>query len=390
VFSFERSMVLLIVCLAVLAWPAAVSAAVDRCREEGGRTVVETSRLRVYAKGPEKWGERVYVCRRTTGRVRFLAGGDDSFTVEGVVVRGWFVKYESRSDGKYGDVTLDVIVVNEGSGRTVHEWGFAQYRSDAREPLPPRALEVHGERLRVDGVYAFLVGGVEPAVGDPRRNEVHVGYHGRERALARSETIDPASFEADDVRVGWKQDGYRTSAELPRLPSRNRCPHVSQPDARSPAAVMWVASGTVFGCRFDAGRTFAMERIYDNKAVPARIAGRYGVFPDAAYDHYESRYLLLNVQLWDMKHRKRVRLPSFETRFSSNGDVSDLELRATGSFALILTNPWDTTAEVWLVPRVGRVLLLDRGPDIDPTSLARTGSRVSWTSRGQTREATLP
>jgi hypothetical protein len=98
----------------------------------------------------------------------------------------------------------------------------------------------------------------------------------------------------------------------------------------------------------------------------------------------------LDVQLWDLKRRRQVRAPRFDSRFDGNPRVADLELRSTGSFALTLRGEGTSTTEVWLVPPRGHVRLLDHGYRIDATSLVREGRTVVWTNAGTQRRARLP
>jgi hypothetical protein len=167
-------------------------------------TEAQEKRVRVYSSGGSA-GRRFYACYRPTGRSRFLAREEIDTSVGGFKIRGRFLKYENGSDGRYGDVDLEVVVTDASTGLDEARWSFASYRAG---DLPPIGLGVLGERLRGDGAYAFLVSGVDETVGGPRAYEVHWAHEPRQRMLARSETIDPNSFDASGDFIRWR-DGDR-------------------------------------------------------------------------------------------------------------------------------------------------------------------------------------
>jgi hypothetical protein len=185
--------------------PAAPAWATTRCKDEGGTTKAQNRQVRVYSyrDGDQR---QFAACLKRTGRVRFLGKAGFRNGLGRIVLRGRYVKWEDFSNS-YGDVTLDVSVLDVARGRYTG-WSFTSMSPPMYDVRP---LQILGERLKPNGSYAFAVGGFD----DPWPARTYAVYRrdsrGRKR-LDKSPDIDPDSFRATRTRLRWVRGGVVRTA----------------------------------------------------------------------------------------------------------------------------------------------------------------------------------
>jgi hypothetical protein len=115
-----------------------------------------------------------------------------------------------------------------------------------------------------------------------------------------------------------------------------------------------------------------------------------------AYSEFHSGREITTSEVWRLdlrtgRHRLIWEAGSFRPPFEVSAFVTDLELRRTGGVAWVAVLHREGTPsnyEVWKADVAGRALL-DSGPEIDPDSLALSGSILYWMNAGAPRTATL-
>jgi hypothetical protein len=118
-----------------------------------------------------------------------------------------------------------------------------------------------------------------------------------------------------------------------------------------------------------------------------RVAGRFVAFGVFYQDRSSGNQPLSSVEVWDLKRRKRFHVHDIDVAPVLDPSLADLELRATGSAAYIVTAE-NYSPHVWRLAKTPK--LLDEASDTDPWSLRREGDTVYWTSGSRERHARLP
>ena len=123
-----------------------------------------------------------------------------------------------------------------------------------------------------------------------------------------------------------------------------------------------------------------------------RIAGRFVAFDSGGYDKNEP---LIYLSVIDALSGKRVQageaLAGGEEPPDGRADkgITDIELRPNGSVAWIVQNPF-RSPPLYEVNIIGKdVRNADLGDDIEPRSLALSGSTLYWTRGGVPRSTAL-
>jgi len=141
----------------------------------------------------------------------------------------------------------------------------------------------------------------------------------------------------------------------------------------------------VYGCRYRVGRPWRLGDSYDaghdiSEIDPMQVRGRFLVYRDF-YEHYSDTAAGITVRdLTTGRRMHRFDRPSYA--------VAGAVLDRHGSVAWIGQLP-DRSYEVRRADRQGENTRLDAGPAIEPSSLALSGSTVSWRNGGATKTAPL-
>ena len=157
--------------------------------------------------------------------------------------------------------------------------------------------------------------------------------------------------------------------------------------ASTSRAVVWNEADRTFGCLRSTGRRVVLSSDSDEQVVRARVAGRFVAFGVDDYDKYDDTVYLGRVELWDLRSRRRVRLLTDRIPAGYNPVLRDMELRATGSAACMITT--NDGAEVWLLA-ASALRRVDRAATIDPKSLRRSATRAMWKNGDSRRSVRLP
>jgi hypothetical protein len=148
----------------------------------------------------------------------------------------------------------------------------------------------------------------------------------------------------------------------------------------------------VYGCVFGSTRRTRLGREYTSSDSDAGVwvAGLHG--SRVGYAKVES----LDLDFWtakvtDLRRRRTIR------RLRRSGQLDDLLMTPAGSLALIHdtrgsyreANAGPDFVQSYFVTKVERdgTTMLDRGPHVDPGSLASAPHRLYWTRRGEPRTA---
>ena len=158
---------------------------------------------------------------------------------------------------------------------------------------------------------------------------------------------------------------------------------------RTRAVRIFRKNGKTYGCHLDRGRAYALgdhPDLVDVGLYHFRAAG-----PVVAYEllKQDRQELTSNVLARDLRTGRRLR-----RAFQGAAQVTDLELRPTGSTAYIVELPFASPSqyEVRIAPRALPLFestLLDSGADVDPRSLVLRGTTLYWTRGGVRRSVTL-
>jgi hypothetical protein len=149
---------------------------------------------------------------------------------------------------------------------------------------------------------------------------------------------------------------------------------------------------TVYGCVYGSTRRTRLGQEYTSSDSDAGVwvAGLHG--SRVGYAVVES----LDLDFWtakvtDLRKRKAIR------RLRRSGQLDDLLMTPAGSLAMIHdtrgsyreANAGPDFVQSYFVTKVERdgTTMLDRGPHVDPGSLASAPHRLYWTRRGEPRTA---
>jgi hypothetical protein len=144
------------------------------------------------------------------------------------------------------------------------------------------------------------------------------------------------------------------------------------------------------GCRYSKNKAYtlsASSQTVGETVAQLRLSGRFvGYMVEGCI---KASPCGVEVRVVDLSTGKRtVQASAFQASGMPLFEVTDLELKSNGSVAWI-----EKLAaggyEVRKSDASGRNLLLDSGPDIDPSSLAASASIVYWTKAGVPRSAKL-
>jgi len=152
------------------------------------------------------------------------------------------------------------------------------------------------------------------------------------------------------------------------------------------AVVFYGRLGGMYGCHRSKGRVFLLERWGDFSMH--QLAGRYAAYVVTVEDGMQYFH---HIAVFDLvRGRESAAVGGFS--------VSPLVLKRSGSIAWVRNsrvqpeNPDERVYEVRTMTNDDGDMLVDRGSEIQPASLALSSDRrsVVWTKAGETRTAPLP
>jgi hypothetical protein len=124
---------------------------------------------------------------------------------------------------------------------------------------------------------------------------------------------------------------------------------------------------------------------------PVAVGGRFVAYTvQDCCGAYGDEYFTLRVI--DMRTRRIRESRAAGSPGVYNATVTAVVVRRTGSAAWLWRRQAHGTAETWTVsrsPRCGSPATLAAGPDVDPETLRRDGSRVVWRQGGVAHRAGL-
>lgn len=192
-----------IAALALLA--AAPAHAADRCALKGSKTLRQTSTLRLYSLGIDRY----YVCVRSNGR-RFRADNrrsqDVTMLKSTLTSAGSFAAVAYSNYQNEDAAGLNVVVIDLRTGKQrVH----IENPDEFTVPRVPALV------LRTNGAAAWVYDQTSISTGEgERKRELHAAGTGAIRTLDTGLGIDPATLALDGARLSWTNAGVSRTATI--------------------------------------------------------------------------------------------------------------------------------------------------------------------------------
>jgi hypothetical protein len=196
----------LVLCLAIGLVATAPAAAKDRCAFKGAKTLRQTSQVRLYVLG----SDRFYICVRSNGR-RFRA---DDRTSQDITM----FKDTLTSAGSFAAVAYDYYANEDAVGLTVVVIDLRTGKQTRHTETPDEfsTVKVPGLVLRSTGGAAWIYEQTPISSSEGTRlREVHAARTGAIRKLDDGLDIDATSLRLAGSTVRWTKAGAAQSAPLP-------------------------------------------------------------------------------------------------------------------------------------------------------------------------------
>ena len=176
--------------------------AAERCYGKPGRhTMVRNDDVRVYRIAAADGETRFMACDRVTGRVMGIGETSLGFGVGEFRLAGTFLAFR-RGGGRYGDASLNVVLVDVRAGRRLLDRPYWAYQ-------PRSQLTVRGQHLTSDGAYAYLAGPFHEGSSPDGVDTYEVVANGQ--VVDVGPDIDPRSFSVSGGVARWRRAGEERS-----------------------------------------------------------------------------------------------------------------------------------------------------------------------------------